>query len=43
VGVNSTRFLGTGPYVEKKLGKVSLWGTYAVGNDRGVAGIKFNF
>lgn len=43
VGVNSTRFLGTGPYAEKKLGKVALWGTYAIGDNRGVAGVRFNF
>src|SRR3989344_4207185 len=43
VGVNSTRFLGTGPYIEKKFGKVSFWGTYAVGDDKGVIGARFNF
>lgn len=43
VGVNSTRFLGTGPYAEKKFGKVAFWGTYAIGDGRGVAGIRFNF
>ncbi len=43
VGVNSTRFLGTGPYAEKKFDKVALWGTYAIGDNRGVAGARFNF
>lgn len=43
VGVNSTKFLGTGPYVEKKIGKVSLWGTYAIGDGQGVAGFRVNF
>jgi hypothetical protein len=43
VGVNSTRLLGTGPYAEKKFGKVALWGTYALGDNRGVAGARFNF
>lgn len=43
VGVISQRFLGTGPYAEKKFGKVALWGIYVIGNDVGVAGIRFNF
>jgi|SRR3989344_1960603 len=43
VGVNSTRFLGTGPYVEKKFGKMSLWGTYAIDDNKGVVGARFNF
>ncbi len=43
VGVNSTRLLGTGPYAEKKFDKVALWGTYAIGDNRGVAGVRFNF
>ncbi|MDP2598587.1 MAG: hypothetical protein Q8P49_02030 [Candidatus Liptonbacteria bacterium] len=43
VGVNSTRFLGTGPYAEKRIEKFTLWGTYAVDNKKGVAGIRFNF
>lgn len=43
VGVNSTRLLGTGPYAEVKVGKVALWGTYAIGDNRGVAGVRFNF
>ena len=30
VGIESRRFFGTGPYAEKKFGKVALWGTYAV-------------
>lgn len=43
VGVNSTRFLGTGPYAEKQFGKITVWGTYAIDNNKGVAGIKFSF
>ncbi len=43
VGVDSAQFLGTGPYVEKKFGKVSFSGTYAIGDKKGIAGIKFNF
>jgi len=43
VGVNSQRFIGTGPYVQVSVGKVALWGTYAIGDGRGVAGVRFNF
>ena len=43
VGMESRRFFGTGPYIEKKLGKVSLWGAYAIGDNRGVAGARLNF
>ncbi|HEY4474467.1 MAG TPA: hypothetical protein VJC06_00900 [Candidatus Paceibacterota bacterium] len=43
VGVENRRFFGTGPYAEKKFGKVSLWGTYAVNGDAGVVGVRFSF
>lgn len=43
VGVNSQRFIGTGPYVQASIGKVALWGTYVIGDGRGVVGVRFNF
>lgn len=43
VGINSVKFLGTGPYVSKTFGKVALWGTYAITDDKGVVGVRFNF
>ncbi len=43
VGLENRRFFGTGPYAEKKFGKVSLWGAYAVNGDAGVIGVRFNF
>jgi len=43
LGVHSTRPLGVGPYAEFRIGKVSLWGTYAVLNKRGVMAARFYF
>lgn len=43
VGINSTRFLGVGPYAEKKFGKVAIWATYAVDTKKSVIGLRFNF
>lgn len=43
VGLESRQFFGVGPYAEKKLGKVALWGTHAIGEKRGVVGVRFNF
>jgi len=45
VGFNSQRFLGTGPYAEVRLGKVSMWGTYAVTAPvhKGAVGMRYNF
>lgn len=43
VGVNTQRFIGTGPYAQVSIGKVILWGTYAIGDGRGVVGARFNF
>lgn len=43
VGVNSIRFFGTGPYVSKAFGKFSLWGTYAVGDNKGIMSARLSF
>lgn len=43
VGVHSTRPLGVGPYAELRFGRVSLWGSYAVLNKRGVVVGRFYF
>lgn len=43
LGVNSTRFVGTGPYVEKAFGRWDLWGSYAVKGHGGSVGLRRNF
>lgn len=43
IGINSARFLGTGPYIEQKFGKVSVWGTYAVDKKKGAVTGRFSF
>ena len=45
VGVDSTKFVGTGPYVEADLGKITLYGSYAIvkSGGRGIFGARLNF
>lgn len=43
VGVDSTQSIGIGPYIERKLGKFDLWGSYAVRGHGGSAGLRLNF
>lgn len=43
MGLYGQRFVGVGPYAEKKFGKATLWGTYAIGDSRVLLGARFNF
>lgn len=43
VGVNSIRFFGTGPYIERRFGKVSVWGAWAVDNQKGAVTARLSF
>lgn len=43
VGVLQQTFIGTGPYTELKIGKVSVWGSYALDDRNGQLAVKYNF
>ena len=45
VGIDSTKFIGTGPYAEADLGKITVYGSYAVvqSGGRGIFGARLNF
>jgi len=42
-GVYSQKFVGTGPYISKSFGRFSLWGAYAVGDNRGIITARMKF
>ncbi len=43
IGVLNQAFFGTGPYAEKKVGRFTLWGSYAISDERGLLSAKLNF
>ena len=43
IGVLQQTFVGAGPYIEKKFGRLSFWGAYAVTDNKGLVTAHFNF
>lgn len=43
IGVIQETFFGTGPYVEKRFGKVILWGAYDPKDKQGLLTVQFNY
>ena len=43
VGVLQQSFVGVGPYAAVKVGRMTIWGAYAVADDRGLLTAKFTF
>jgi len=43
IGGLQQTYIGAGPYIEKKIGRISLWGTYALTKHAGLVTLQFRF